>query len=343
MGSIGQAITPSIPAVGSVGPQFATDINAILAEVVARLSAKVPLGSLDVSTDLNLSGSRILNAGYVSFTNIAATPGASPANRLTTFAGDLYYVSPSGVIQLTTGAALNAAAVGGITGAYGGANPAQFRYDNVNARYDAYANFGTNTLSDVRALGFQVAASATSAIFARLMFGGVANKTYTLPTTAATGNDRPLYMDSTGQITVGHGTKTYLYGVQGVVFRGGALVSGTLDGGVTNSTTTAIATDISVQGLLTEFKINSVIFSFSKTTAAATTFTLRKSPMGGPSVVLATLNSTTIGNNQSVTVALGAPETVTAGVNYYVSYANTGGTANSDTFYGFQILGNLPA
>ena len=183
MGSIGDPITPAIPAVGAAGPQFATDLNSILTEVVARLSTKVPNSSINFSTGQDMQGSNILNAGYLTLVNAVSTPSGSPANRLTAFAGDLWYVSPSSAIQLTSGSTLNAAGIGGITGSYGGANPAQFRYDAVNTRYDAFANFGTNTWAYVRGLGFDIAASATSSVFARLQLtaGAVSNITYSLP------------------------------------------------------------------------------------------------------------------------------------------------------------------
>jgi hypothetical protein len=339
MGSIGQAITPSIPPVGSPGPQFATDINAILSEMVTRLSAKVPLSSLDLSSSLNLSGSPLLNAGYVTLANEAVAPVSSPVNRVAAFSGDLYYIGPSGAVQVTTGATLNAAAVGGITGAYGGANPAQFRYDNVNTRYDAYANFSTGTWAYTRALGFDIAANATSLVFARLQWAGSANKTYTLPATTASANDRPMYMNTTGQISLGHGSKSFSYSSHGAFTGGGASIT-SADGGLQNSTTAAVQAQIPVQRLMSDFGIVSITFNFSKTTVAATQFTLKKSVPGGAATTLATLSSTTIGSNQLITVALGATEVITNGY-YYVDYQSSSGTANSDTWYGFYINGTL--
>lgn len=340
MGTIGQPITPSIPTVGTPGPQFATDINAILTEVVARLTTQVPLASLALNTDLNLSGSALLNAGFVTLANSPGSPASSPVNRLTAFSGDLFYVSPSGAVQITTGATLNAAAVGGITGDYGGANPAQFRMDAVNARYDAYANFGTGTWANIRAVGFDIAANSTSLVFARLRFAGVANKTYTFPAAAATTNTRPLYIDSSGQLIVGHGTKRFSYGVVGANFSGGAsALSG--DGGIINTTTSAVQGLVPISGLLTESVITEITFNFSKTTTSATQFLLKKAVPGGAAATLATLNTITIGAGQAVSVALS--ETVPANGNYYVQYQSSSGIANSDTWFGFQLSMNLPA
>ena len=202
MGNIGDPITPSVPVVGAAGPGFATDINAILTELVARLSAKVPLSSINANSTFNLAGSPITNAGYITLTDLLSAPGATPTNRLTAFGGNLFYVGPSGVCQITVGTQLNAAAIGGITGDYSSAGPMQFRYNTANTRYDSYANFGTNTWAYVRALGFDIAGGATSSVSARLAFGGLANLTFTLPATLPAAN-QILSVDNTGAITAG--------------------------------------------------------------------------------------------------------------------------------------------
>jgi hypothetical protein len=205
MGNIGDPITPAVPSVGAAGPQYATDIDAILTEVVARLSTKVPLGSISINGDLSLGGNSLTNVANVVFASAGGTPSGSPFNRWASFGGDVYWVSPSGAVQVTTGASLNSAAVGGITGSYGGAFPAQLRYDGVNTRYDLYANFSTNTWAYCRALGFDIPGGATSTAFARLQWGGSSNITLTLPATLPAANQL-LSVDNTGAITAGTST-----------------------------------------------------------------------------------------------------------------------------------------
>ncbi len=200
MANIGDPLTPAVPTVGSAGPQFATDINAILTEVVARLTTKVPFSSLSNAGTLNMAGNPITNVGYMTITDVSVSPVASPVNRLTTYLGDLWYVSPSNAIKMTAGGSLNAAALGGITGDYGGANPAQFRFVDADQRYNAFDDFGTSTWGFVRARGFDIAAGATSALYARLAFGGGGTVTYTLPPSAPSVTSN-LRMDSSGNIT----------------------------------------------------------------------------------------------------------------------------------------------
>jgi hypothetical protein len=250
MGNIGDSITPSVPIVGSAGPQYATDINAILTEIVARLSAKVPLASINFNSNLDLSGSDLLNIGNIVFSNQLSTPSGSPFNRFAVFGGNLYYVNAAGAVQITSGSTLNAAALAGITGDYGGANPAQLNYVAIDTRYNHYANFSTGTWAYDRALGFDVAGGATSTAFARILWAGGSNITLTLPATLPAANQL-LSVDNTGAITAGtsaalannnnitlSGTGTYKHGtktVQKLVNGGDVIV---LAGSLTNQFST---------------------------------------------------------------------------------------------------------
>lgn len=179
MGNIGDAISESVPAVGSSGPTYASTINALLTEFKTRMTARIPLSSLLATSDLDLNGEALLNAGYITLTNEGVSPVASPSNRIAAYAGNLWWVSPSGALQITSGATLNAAGVGGITGDYSGAGPMEFRYDTANTRYDAFANQSTNTWAYVRARGFDIAGSATSAFRLRFNSSVTANASLT--------------------------------------------------------------------------------------------------------------------------------------------------------------------
>lgn len=205
MGNIGDPITPAIPAVGSAGPGYATDIDAILTEVVARLSAKVPLSSVSFNNNLDLAGNDLLNASNITFQSSGGAPSGSPFNRFASFGGNLYWVNSLGAVQITNGASLNASSLAGITGDYGGVNPAQLNYVAVDSRYNFYSNFSTLTWGFARALGFDIAGGATSTAFARLLWGGVANITLTLPSTLPAAN-QILSVDNTGAITAGTST-----------------------------------------------------------------------------------------------------------------------------------------
>ena len=355
MGNIGDSFGLGVPTVGAAGPQYATTINQILTEVMLRLATKVPLSSVNFAADLNVNGQAVLNAAYVTLANTATSPGSSPVNRVTAFSGDLWYVSPSGPIQLTTGNQLNAASIGGITGAYGGANPAQFRYDNVNSRYDAYANFGTSTWADVRALGFDIAAGATSSVFARLLFGGASNKTYTLPAAAASTADRPLFMDTAGNITVGHGNKVLSFPVSAAtivdttnagrfILPGGgpsASVVGVTSASASNATLQNAVT-LALTGLIVGQRVISVAVDCIKVNTATTTYSLRKyNPLTNTVTTIASVSSTTNGT-QTLTITPGAPEVVTSGLSYSVDFAAFGASSANEAWIGARVTLDQP-
>lgn len=203
MATYGDPFTTVLPPVGSAGPQYATDIDSILTDIMARLAAKVPLSSVLVTADLNLGGFSAVNANSVQFANQTTVPGATPSARLGVANGNLYYTGLSGAIQLTTGGSLNAAGIGGITGDYGGVNPAQERFDVANTRYDFFTNPTTNTWAYLRGLGFDFAGSATGTARARVTWTGTVNQSYALPPTAPGATTSSLMqMDTTGAMAV---------------------------------------------------------------------------------------------------------------------------------------------
>lgn len=202
MSTYGDSFSTTLPAVGSSGPQYATDMNSILTDIMTRLSSKIPLSSLLVTTDLSLAGFNLTNATSLGMVNVSGTGFATAVPRVMVVNGNLTYVGPSGAVQMTSGTNLNAAGLAGITGDYGGANPAQFRYDSANTRYDAFANQGTGQWAYARALGFDIAAGTTSSVRARLAYLGGSNVTYTLPTAPPASVQTLVQMDTSGNMSV---------------------------------------------------------------------------------------------------------------------------------------------
>lgn len=337
MGNIGDPITPSIPIVGASGPQYATDIDAILTEVVARLSTKIPLSSLLTGANFDLGGQSLLNAAYITLTNTSSTPTSSPSNRITAYQGNLYWVSLSGVVQMTSGATINAAGIGGITGDYGGANPAQLYFDAATSRYNAYSNFGTLNLGYIRALGFDVAASATSAFYARLAFTGGATYTLTLPT-AVPGSTSLVQMSNSGQLTASNTasiTATLLAEPVFTAFQRTNLISLAIGNAATNNMTifpfAALATGGAFSwtsqhhgtwGLRVGDRIQSITTNWAIKTAGTATWILRK-------VVASTLVSTdyqtwtdAATGSHSLTTTITVPPTIAAGEIWYLFMSN---------------------
>ncbi len=196
MSDIGTPITATIPAVGTTGTSYATQINAFLTEVRARLEAKVPLTSI-LAGLLDMVNNAIENVQYLLLYPQDAAP-TEPVGSLQNANGDLYWVSPSGTAQITDGDQVNSAGIGGITGDYGGVNPAQLRFDDGDATYTFYDDFVGGDLATTRQVGVEIANTGDTAAVT-LDWGGSSSYTATLPT-AAPAAQAILQMEADGDI-----------------------------------------------------------------------------------------------------------------------------------------------
>lgn len=213
MGIIGDPITTAVPPAGSSGPQYALDVNAILEEVVTRVSTKIPYSALRPTTDFDLNGNALLNAKYVTTVDEAVSPVPSPINRFTSFSGDAWWVGPAGAVQITSGNGLAAASIGGIEGDYGGANPAKVRFDAATQRYEFWGDYAAGNWATVRSLGVDIAAGVTSAVVAQIRYAGSVNRTFTLPATLPAAPLRALAtVDHTGALDWASTTTTISQG-----------------------------------------------------------------------------------------------------------------------------------
>lgn len=105
MGSIGDSMSSTpIPAVGSSGTDYATKIDALLTEIVARLEVDVPRGSLAAGT-LDMVANPITNVTYLEIDNGSGVP-TTPVNSFQAYGGNIYWVNTGGAVQLSSGAFL---------------------------------------------------------------------------------------------------------------------------------------------------------------------------------------------------------------------------------------------
>jgi hypothetical protein len=198
MGNIGTPMTSgTIPAVGTSGTGYASTINAFLAEVKQRLEDRIPFSSFLVSA-LDMVNNAIQNSSYVGLYDNEILP-ATPIGSLQNYEGDLWWVSPSGAAQITSGDAVNSASIGGITGDYGGANPAQLRFVDADQTYYHYDDFAGGAWAFTRAQGVEITGGPTSLVRVRLDWGGSSSYTITLPT-AAPASQAALQMEADGDI-----------------------------------------------------------------------------------------------------------------------------------------------
>lgn len=206
--AIGDTITQAIPTVGTLGTGYATAVNAFLTEVKTRLESKVAFSSLLASGTLDMLGKPLANAQYVSFASQGVVPSGSPSGRFEYYNGEMYVVTAAGAVQLTSAGALSVTSAGGIGGDYGGANPAQVRFVDADERYDFYDDFSLGEWGYVRALGVDIAGGVTSAVRARLAYGGVGSYVLTLPATLPAANTSVLVVNNAGQMFHNDSTNT---------------------------------------------------------------------------------------------------------------------------------------
>ena len=198
---IGSTLTNSVPAVGSSGTGYATAVNALLNEMKTAIEGTVPFSALSGST-LDMNNVPIVDAAYVAFYNTTGTPSAALAGRFVYSDGEMWAVNSTGAIQITSGGGLNAAAIGGIAGDYGGANPASVRFVDAALRYDFYDDYGGLAWAYVRGRGVDIAGGATSTNYAQLRYAGSSTLTFTLPSSVAAAAERSVVqIDSSGVLS----------------------------------------------------------------------------------------------------------------------------------------------
>ncbi len=195
---IGDSISQPIPAVGTAGTTYASQIVAFLTEVKNRLEAKVGMASLLVSL-LDMANNAIGNLKYVGLYEQLSAP-TTPVGSLQRYQDNLYYVGASGAVRITSGTQLDASGIGGIGGDY--AAPAGFWYDLANLSYLAYSDTTTTPKkwARVAAQEFDVYGSIQSTVRVRLDWAGAGSYTWTFPASLPA-STKVLQISSTGEVT----------------------------------------------------------------------------------------------------------------------------------------------
>lgn len=205
MGSQGDVFPYSVPAVGSAGTGYATTINNILTELSARSAGKVPFSALQGGS-LVMGNIPITTAKYVQFSEQLITPGASPVGRIEYYNSEFYLVTAAGAVKMTSGGAINVTGVFGISGDFGGVNPAAVRFVDATNKYEFYDDFGGTIWGYVKGRGFDIANSSTGTFRARLLYGSASNADFTLPPLPA--SSAALYVTTGGSILTGKPSNT---------------------------------------------------------------------------------------------------------------------------------------
>ena len=328
--AIGDTFPYSVPSVGAAGPQYATDINNVLTELIARTNVKVPFSALSGSS-LDMSNVPVQNLRYASFYDQSGTPSGSPTSRFESYAGNIYWVSPLGSIQITSGTGLNASGIGGIGGDYGGGNPALVSFVDASNRYDFWDTFVGVAYAYTRCRGIDISAAAVSANFAQIRYGGAATLTFTLPATLPGANRSVMVISSAGQIAFNDGTNTVtndlvLGGATKIIHgdrvflwqpglgfaSAGATFIKNSEGGISCSAGVAGTYTMSISGMQQNWRIKSFVARGAKADAGTMTLDMQRvTPSTG---VMASIgsNTTAVVGRYTLSKTLGSPETIVA-------------------------------
>lgn len=207
MAIIGQTQSLTIPAVGTAGTTYATQINAALEAIEAVLETKVTPSSITVNQTFNMANNAIENVTYIELPDYADT---SPINTIYVSGGELHYRDEDGSpVQITAGGSLALAAAGGIGGNYtdvGSVAAAWYRAASTDYYFlsdtgtspETYAGLvaGTLTVTSEIAAGYPITAAGTT--ITRSTGGSSYN--LTLPNAAPAGK-RLIQVDGSGVVT----------------------------------------------------------------------------------------------------------------------------------------------
>lgn len=198
---IGDPFDTDVPAVGASGTAYASDINDLLDEIVARLEDEVPVSSIaDADAALNMNNQAVQSLSYAGFYEQESAPSGAPYNRLSVHGDELYYVSAGGVVQITDSGGLNAAALGGFGGDYG-SGPESADFVNATETYEFYDDAAQSQWALLKSRGLDIV-DETSGYRTRLTSSAsiAADQAYALPPADPASGVSVLVINSSGNI-----------------------------------------------------------------------------------------------------------------------------------------------
>jgi hypothetical protein len=344
MGNIGDTISSgSIPAVGTSGTTYASDLNLFLTEVKARLETLVPKASL-AAGPLDLDGEALQNAGYLGLIDLGVGP-TTPNNSIQCFDDELYWVSAGGVVKITDGSTLNTAATGGISGDFGGLNPAQLRFVDADQEFYAYDDFGTGTWAYMWARAFDLPKDSTSTTHIRLKAPATLASTFTLTLPDAPVSTKYLKMDSSGNITTAASTQTVaIYGGNFTLVQGATYSSDkqyvNLDAAGANSPAVQCHLNLPINAVVTQLRMR-----VNKASNASTTLNghVTKLVDGAVSTTFASATLATNAPGASTVSSASGTDTLVTGASYIIVVVGSSAAPSAtDKLYHVEVDYTLP-
>jgi hypothetical protein len=160
MGNIGDSISTLVPAIGDAETAASQKVVDLLTEIKTRLTSKVDQSEILLSAALSMSTYGLEDAGYVEMLTRASKPSATGTVYTKTVSSvvELFYQDSAGVeTQITTGGALNGAAIGGgITGAGYGSGGVALNWNSAGSNYQFKSGSGADAYAAITVDGLQL-------------------------------------------------------------------------------------------------------------------------------------------------------------------------------------------
>jgi len=142
----GTPLNLNYPVVGDTTSVAVAKLVAILQAFQADIEPKILPSEFSWTSDLSAQGHALSSLSKVQLDNLASAVGL-PTGTLYMQSGDLFVQTSNGAVRLTLNGQINASGLGGISGDFGGTNPARVTYTDLT---DTYSFTGdTNDYSDL--------------------------------------------------------------------------------------------------------------------------------------------------------------------------------------------------
>lgn len=206
MAIIGQTQGLTIPAVGTAGTTYATQINAALEAIEDVLETKITPASLNMNQTLSMANNAIENAAYVGVAEYGTDP--SIAGALYMLNDDLWFKNgDSAPVQITSGSNLSLTSAGAIGGNYSDAGSvAEVKYLYASTDYYFFSNASSNLVANLVAGGLtftsELAAGYPYSVAATTFTRATGGSSYTATwPNAAPAGKRLVQIDNAGDVT----------------------------------------------------------------------------------------------------------------------------------------------
>lgn len=344
---IGESQGITLPVVGStVGPTWATNLLTALTTIITSIETAVTPQGLNIDSDLEFNGEEALELGAAGFENkSSAFSGSTNIRKIYVRDGELYFNDQNAnEVKLTSGGSLNAAALAGIGGDYGGADPASLTFTASTSTYTFLESAALRAMIDVGQILLRETGTSGYAVKLTNPTGMVADTTRTfaaalpastsLVTCSSAGAEAFTRDPSVDTLTVAaakpkHGELTAL--VPAASYQ---VVTGTITVAATGTVSATGASSLLIPiPMNVGDRLKSVSLRCNDGSAAALTLTVYVAASGGASS-LGTTDSSGAGATQTVTVS-GLTDTAESLDSYFALVTSL---ATGDDLYSLQYV-----